>query len=407
MHRDPLQRLVHFVATEANPHHLILRVVSDSSLLRQAQRLGREIPGAETAAYRRVADLCRANKVLPEYFLERLQLVARILHLIPCDQNYYETLAVSRSAGHEEIKQAFRRLSFASHPDTNPNDPDAAARFRNLQHAHEVLSNDELRRRYDRNLEACSWADVEIPPEEGPPAPVGWSKWRRAWPVGALLAILVLLSSTIDYRQWQTERYFAHTDQPASMRPPLEGREPNRASRSLPSLDGRGRGRVKPTEAQQPHPTSPIEGEEASAEVPAPAAPAPGSAAQSQDVDREVRTFLSRFTSAYEARDPGALLRFFEADAIENGTPVENLMPVYEANFQRVEKLRYRINVGRWEMGEDEVMVDGSFNLTVQFWQEAPVESMGPIHLTLTRRDGDFTVKQLTYSFKESRKITE
>jgi len=56
-------------------------------------------------------------------------------------------------------------------------------------------------------------------------------------------------------------------------------------------------------------------------------------------------------------------------------------------------------------MGEDEVMVDGSFSLAVQFWQEAPVESTGPIHLTLTRRDGDFAVKRLTYSFKESRKI--
>jgi len=62
--------------------------------------------------------------------------------------------------------------------------------------------------------------------------------------------------------------------------------------------------------------------------------------------------------------------------------------------------------VGRWEIGEGEVMVDGSFSLAVQFEQEAPVESKGSIQLTLVRRAGDFGGKRLNYVFKESRKTT-
>ena len=362
MHRDPLQRLVSLIATEANPHHLILQVASDAALLKEAQRLARELPSVETAAYRRVGECCKPHKMLPDHFQERLQLIARILNLIPYEQNYYEILAVSPAASHEEIRQAFRRLSFSSHPDTNPNDPDAAERFRNLQHAYEVLSDDSLRQSYDRNLETRSRAEEETP-AAGTAGLAWWSKWRRAWPVGALLAVLVLLSSVIDYRQWQADRFYD------GMRAPHAPQAPPASS-------------LRPT-------------------VPAP------NTAQKQDTDREIRTFLARFAMAYEGKDPGALLSFFDADAIENGIPVENLMPVYEANFQRVEKMRYRIDVGRWEMGEDEVMVDGSFSLAVQFWKGAPVESTGPIHLTLVRRDGDFAVKRLTYSFKESRKIPE
>ena len=46
MHRDPLQTLVHLVATEPNPHELILRVTADSRLLKEMQRLCRKLPDA-------------------------------------------------------------------------------------------------------------------------------------------------------------------------------------------------------------------------------------------------------------------------------------------------------------------------------------------------------------------------
>lgn len=64
--------------------------------------------------------------------------------------DYYEALGVSRDADPEDIKKAFRRLARDSHPDANPDDPTAEARFREVAEAYEVLSDPQRRQRYDR-----------------------------------------------------------------------------------------------------------------------------------------------------------------------------------------------------------------------------------------------------------------
>lgn len=65
-------------------------------------------------------------------------------------KDYYADLGVSRDATTEEIKRAFRRVARESHPDANPGDPAAEARFRHAAEAYEVLSNPDRRRSYDR-----------------------------------------------------------------------------------------------------------------------------------------------------------------------------------------------------------------------------------------------------------------
>ena len=65
-------------------------------------------------------------------------------------KDYYKVLGVGRSAAEKEIKQAYRRLARKYHPDVNPGDKSAEARFKEINEAYEVLSAPDKRQKYDR-----------------------------------------------------------------------------------------------------------------------------------------------------------------------------------------------------------------------------------------------------------------
>jgi len=64
-------------------------------------------------------------------------------------KDYYATLGVGQTASDKEIKQAFRKLARKFHPDVNPGDKSAEARFKEINEANEVLADSEKRKKYD------------------------------------------------------------------------------------------------------------------------------------------------------------------------------------------------------------------------------------------------------------------
>ena len=82
-------------------------------------------------------------------------------------KDYYKVLEVDRTASEKDIKRAYRRLARKYHPDVNPGDKEAEKRFKEINEAHEVLSDAEKRKKYDQF--GAQWRDYEragINPED-------------------------------------------------------------------------------------------------------------------------------------------------------------------------------------------------------------------------------------------------
>jgi len=88
-------------------------------------------------------------------------------------KDYYQTLGVSKDASKDEIKKAYRKLARQYHPDMNPDDPNAEARFKEVNEAHEVLSDPDKRAKYDRF--GAQWQQYQQ--AGGQPGGFDWSQW--------------------------------------------------------------------------------------------------------------------------------------------------------------------------------------------------------------------------------------
>src|SRR5882757_10786310 len=65
--------------------------------------------------------------------------------------DYYKTLGIARDASEEDIRKAYRRLARKHHPDLNPGDKSSEDKFKTVQEAYDVLSDDKKRSFYDQH----------------------------------------------------------------------------------------------------------------------------------------------------------------------------------------------------------------------------------------------------------------
>jgi DnaJ-class molecular chaperone len=91
-------------------------------------------------------------------------------------RDYYAVLGVARGAGEKEIRQAYRKLARQHHPDLNPNDKAAEARFKEVQEAYDVLSDADKRKQYDRF--GHNWQHVGQRAGAGAQGQANWGNFR-------------------------------------------------------------------------------------------------------------------------------------------------------------------------------------------------------------------------------------
>jgi curved DNA-binding protein len=93
-------------------------------------------------------------------------------------KDYYKILGVKKDASEKEIKKAFRRLARQYHPDVNPDDSQAEERFKEINEAHEVLSDPEKRKKYDQL--GADWQRWQQ--RGGRPGDFDWGQWTAGRP---------------------------------------------------------------------------------------------------------------------------------------------------------------------------------------------------------------------------------
>ena len=129
-------------------------------------------------------------------------------------KDYYKILGLTPAATPAEVKKAYRKLALEHHPDRNPGDPQAAARFIEIAEAYEILGDPDRRRSYDRSYKPSSGgakgATGSAPPPPTVPAASTllkalediWAAIRRHHPEVPAVVIIIASGTGGKHAKW-------------------------------------------------------------------------------------------------------------------------------------------------------------------------------------------------------------
>lgn len=115
-----------------------------------------------------------------------------------------------------------------------------------------------------------------------------------------------------------------------------------------------------------------------------------------------LKVFLNQYSQAYNARDIDQFLAFFSENAVENNTPLRQLIPSYQKNFSTIPEIEYNIDMANYtlDLGNDRILLNGRFAMKwVTNGDGRWRRSSGKIQMGLVANGDSFLVQKLSYQF--------
>lgn len=183
----PIDRLVRFVAEDVGVHAFVQRATADQGVITVIRTLtGNLLAGQDIPELCRQA--CRRHGVDESLLRARLWAVASLFpDDQPLNQDPYEILGVEPWAGPDDIKRAFRTLCLQWHPDHNPDDPQAAAHFRRITAAYDMVRDSPRPSGQTASPRLDVWDETGACPRT-----ITWAGVRRLYPLALVVALLLV-----------------------------------------------------------------------------------------------------------------------------------------------------------------------------------------------------------------------
>ena len=116
-------------------------------------------------------------------------------------------------------------------------------------------------------------------------------------------------------------------------------------------------------------------------------------------IRKRIKTFLVQYASAYERKDFDEFSRFFLKDATENGEAFKSKDKDYKLLFSRLEKIKYIIDLNKWEKVDGDILINGFFKSDFLFTDKRQMSFKGTITMLLNDEVDSLKVKTLAYKF--------